>query len=64
MDRELVLKESKEVLALGQQFLKGIQHLQTYDKTIVYEIEELVSEGDEEFVAINNDFAQLFKDLP
>ena len=64
MDRELVLKESKEVLALGQQFLKGIQHLQTYDETIADEIEELILEGDEEFIALNNDFAQLFEDLP
>ena len=64
MNRELVLKESREVLALGQQFLKGIQHLRTYDETIADEIEELILEGDEEFIALNNDFAQLFEDLP
>jgi hypothetical protein len=63
MDRELVLKELRKVLALGQEFFKGLDYLRTYDQKIEKEIKDLIEDGDEEFTILNNDFMQLFNDL-
>ena len=63
MDKELVLKESKEVLALGQGFLEGLIKLRAYDKDMAKEIENLIDDGDEEFTTLKRDFQELLSDL-
>jgi len=63
MDRELVLKESRETLAAGQLYLTGLQKLRAYDESIADEINLLIENGDEEFIALNDEFMTLLEAL-
>ena len=63
MDREQILKESRETLAAGQLYLVGLQKLRAYDESIAEEIEALIENGDEEFAALNDEFMTLLEAL-
>jgi hypothetical protein len=63
MDRELVLKQSREALKFGKAFIAALDVINEYDENTLKDVEILIADGDKEFVALNEEFNKLFEEL-
>ena len=61
MDRDLFLKESREVLVIGQQFAKMLTDIRDKYEGEEEDIERLADEGDEELASLNEQFLDIFE---
>lgn len=63
MDREKIAKLFTELLVNGKAFAANLEDLNEISEEDSDAIDQLIADGDEEFVAFNNEFASLEEKL-